>query len=303
MNHTHQTAQSFGWRGCVRCAPLALAAVSLAALLLVPNVMASPSDGQIQERLGQTIVMLTLHDQELLQLHLDQMTDLMQARDQFQQGRAGRLQVSLGRAIIGTAQAIRTEQLELRSRIRINRKEIDLLSEDSPAGRQTQMGWVVRTAALRAAQDGTSFQAELGQEITRLEKVRQRTITRLQDELNVLNRQVAEFPATIPQRFQDTMASARRVAEMADASFLASLDQQIQERSHQVMLRQSPRIYAGLADLTRAAMAKPAGVGGFVEYGLAAMVGAIFVMVWLGISNRTAGPAEPLPHRRLSDLM
>jgi hypothetical protein len=303
MNHTHQTVLPLGWHGRRLLVPLALVALGLTPLLMVPSAMALPTDGQMQERLGQTIVMVTLHDQELLQTHLDQITDLMQERDQFQQGRAGRLQEGLGRAIVGTAQAIRAERLELQSRIRITRQELDLLSEDSPAGRQTQMGWVVRTAALRAAQDGTSFQAELGQEITRLEKVRQRTINRLQDELIALNRQVAEFPATIPQQYQKTMVSARRVVEMADASFLASLNQQIQERSHQVVLRQSPRLYAGLADLTRAAMAKPGGVGGFVEYGLAAMIGASFVMVWLGLANKKGGPAAPLPHRRISDVM
>jgi len=292
MNQTHQTARSIGWRGCRLSVPITLVAIGLGYLLMVPSVMAAPAHAQIQERLGQSIVMVTLHDQELLQTHLDQITGLMQQRDRFQQGRAGRLQENLGRAIIGMAQAIQTDRFELKSRIGIIRQEIDLLSEDSLAGRQTQLGWVVRTAALRAAQDGTLFQTELGREITRLEKVRQRTISRLQGELMSLKRQDGEFPLTIPRRYEEAIVLVHRMVQMEDEAQFASVDRQIHALSTQVMQRQSPLLYTNLETITREALTPSAGVGGFVEYGLAAMLGAIFVMVLFSFSNRQ-GPATP----------
>jgi hypothetical protein len=294
MNHPAHTTQStrLPWL------PFAGFTAMCLTVVLIPQSAAAavaPTHGQIQERLGQTILMVTQHDQALLQAHLDQMTELMQERNQFQQGRYGRLQQALGQSIIDTAQAIRTDQLDLKSRIRITRQELALLSEDSPAGRQTQMGWAVRTAALRAAQEGTAFQTELGQEITRLEKVRQRTILRLNEELAALTRQEAGFASTIPQRYQEAVTFALQTVQMEDGAYLASVDQQILERSHQVMLRQSPHIYTGLADLTRTAMARPAGVGGFIEYGLAAMAGAIGVLVWFGLSKPRARSVPDTP--------
>jgi hypothetical protein len=294
MNHPAHTTPSIGLHWLP---PATLAAICLIGLLIPQSAAAAraPTPAQIQERLGQTIVMVTLHDQELLQMQLDQITGLMQQRERFRQGRAGRLQEALGRSIIGTARAIWTDRLELKSRIRITGQELDLLSEDSPAGRQTQMGWVVRTAALRAAQEGTPFQAELGKEITRLEKVRQRTIQRLNNELGTLTRRQAGFASTIPARYQEAVTFALQTVQMEDEAYLASVDQQIRERSHQVMLRQSPHIYTGLTDLTRAALTPRGGVGGFVEYGLAAMAGAIFVMVWFGLSKPRARSVPDTP--------
>jgi len=292
MNHSARITPSTGLHWLFAN----LAAFGLIGLLIPQSAAAEAisARGQVQERLGQTIVMVTLHDQELLQTHLDQMTGLMRQRNRFQQGRAGRLQERLGHAVVNTAQAIRTERLELKSQIRITRQELDLLSEDSPAGLQTQMGWAARTAALRAAQGGTAFQAELGKEITRLEKVRQRTINRLENELNALKHQDTEFPRSIPQQYLEARAFALQTAQMEDEVYLASVDRQIYALSTQVMQRQSPLLYAQLAKITRAALTPPAGVGGFMEYGLAAMAGAVAVMVWFGLSNRK-GPATPRP--------
>jgi len=312
MNQPRQTSQSIGWRLLLLTS---LAAVCGFAPLISRSAAAepAPTHGRIQERLGRTIVMVARHDQELLQAHLDQMTGLMLERNQFEQGRAGRLQESLGRAVVNSAQTIQRERFDLKSRIMITRRELNLLSEDSPAGRQTQLGWAVRTAALRAAQGGTPFQAELGQEITRLEKVRQRAINRLQTELTALQRQDAAFPLTIPQRYQEATASARRSMRTADESYLAAVDRRVRELSNQVLRRQSPLLYARLADITREALAPPAGVGGFVEYGLAALAGAIAVMVWFGASTRKDSAAvattranpvnEAMPSHRMGSLL
>jgi hypothetical protein len=305
MNHPAHTIPStrLSW-------PLlaGFAALCLTGLLFPQSAAASmaPTHGQIQERLGQTILMVTQHDQELLQAHLDQMTGLMHERSRFQEGRSGRLQEALGQSVVNTAQAIQRERLDLMSRIMIDQRELGLLSEDSPAGRQTQLGFVVRTAALRAAQDGTAFQTELGQEITRIEKVRQRTIGRLQAEVLTLQRQEAALPLTIPERYKEAMAFTLQRTQMADQAYLASVDQQVRELSQQVLQRQSPLLYARLAEITRESLAPSAGVGGFVEYGLAALVGAIGVMVWFGLSSRRGTiswiPGAPTPHRRLSDV-
>ena len=305
MNHPAHTTQStrLPW---LRVA--GFTAMCLTGVLIPQSAAASmaPHNSQIQERLGQTIVMVTQHDQELLQAHLDQMTGLMLERSRFQDGRSGRLQEALGQAVVNTAQAIQRERLDMKSRIMIIKHELDLLSENSPAGRQTQLGFVVRTAALRAAQDGTPFQTELGQEITRIEKVRQRTIGRLQEELIVLQQQDSAFPLTIPQRYQEAMTFTLQRSLMADQAYLASVDRQIRELSRQVLQRQSPLLYTRLAEITREALTPSAGVGGFVEYGLAALVGAIGVMVWFGLSSRRGTtswiPGAPTPHRRLSDV-
>jgi len=296
MNRTDQITQSIS--DCGRCLflPITLVALFIIAGLSIPQsatAATAPPEGQLQERLGRTIVIVARHDQALMEQQIDRMTQLLQQSGRLQQSRAERLQENLGDVIIGTTQAIQSERLDLKSRIMITRREIGLLSEDSPAGRQTQLGWAVRTAALRAAQDGTAFQAELGKEITRLEKVRQRTLSRLQNELNLLNRQDAEFAQTIPQRYREAMAFTQRTAQMADDTYFAWINRQLQELSRQIVQRQSPLLYAQLDDLTRQAMTARAGVGGFIEYGLAAMAGAIAVMVWFGLSTRKA--TAPLP--------
>jgi hypothetical protein len=305
MNYPAHTTQSITLPWLLSAG---FAAVCLIGLPIPQSAAAAsaPTHSRIQERLGQTILLVTQHDQELLQRHLDQMTSLMQQRDRFQQGRVNRLQEALGLAVINSTSAIQREQFELKSRIMITKRELDLLSEDSPAGRQTQLGFVVRTAALRAAQDGTPFQTELGQEITRIEKVRQRTIGRLETELIALQQQDSAFPLTIPQRYQEAMAFTLQTRQMADQAYLASVDQKIRELTHQVLQRQSPLLYTRLAQITREALTPPARVSGFVEYGLAALVGAIGVMVWFGLSSRRGMtswiPGAPTPHRRVSDL-
>ncbi|HUJ79600.1 MAG TPA: hypothetical protein VLY45_04710 [Nitrospiria bacterium] len=50
-------------------------------------------------------------------------------------------------------------------------------------------------------------------------------------------------------------------------------------------------VFGSRHTIVRAATAKPAGVGGFLEDGLAAMVGAMFVSMWFGLSHRKGGPA------------
>jgi alcohol dehydrogenase class IV len=260
-------------------------------LLIAQTAAAEPAQNRFQERLGETIVTVARHDQELLNGQVDQMTRLMRGNSRFQQGQAGRVQESLGLAVIKTAGSIQEAQFDLKSRMIIIDRELDLLSEDSAAGRQTQLGWAVRTAAQRAPQGGAAFQVALGKEITRLEQVRQRTIIRLQDELRSLKHLDAEFTRTIPQRYQEAMESTRRMVLMADDSTVAWTDRQLQELSRQVLQQQSSQVYAQLADLTRAALTAPAGVGGFVEYGLAALAGAVAVMVWFGLSGRKDSPA------------
>jgi alcohol dehydrogenase class IV len=268
-----------------------LAAICVIGLLIAQTAAAEPAQNRFQERLGETIVTVARHDQALLDRQVTQMTRLMQGNTRFQQGQAGRIQDSLGLAVVKMAGSIQGEEADLKSRMVIINRELELLSEDSAAGRQTQLGWAVRTAAQRAPQGGAAFQVALGKEITRLEQIRQRTIIRLQDELRSLKRLDAGFARTIPQRYQEAMESTRRTVLMADDSTVTWTDRQLRELSRQVLQQQPSQVYAQLADLTRAALTAPAGVGGFVEYGLAAMAGAVVVMVWFGLSGRKDSPA------------
>ncbi|MBI3621591.1 MAG: iron-containing alcohol dehydrogenase [Nitrospirae bacterium] len=295
MNRTHHIMRPIGSSGRRLLLPANLVAICVIGLLAPQAAPAAPTPthDQLQQRLGQTIVMVARHDQALLDRQVEQMTRLMRGSTRFQQGQAGRIEESLGLAIIKTAGSIQEEQSALKSRMILIGRELDLLSEDSAAGRQTQLGWAVRTAAQRAPQGGAAFQAALGKEITRLEQVRQRTTIRLQDELRALKRLDADFAQTIPQRYQKAMESTRLTVLMADDSTVVWTDRQLQELSHQVLQQQSSQVYAQLAGLTRAALTAPAGVGGFIEYGLAAMTGAMAVMVWFGLSTRKE--RAPLP--------
>ncbi len=285
MNHANPATRSIG---CRLLLLTSLAAACVFAPLISGSAAAgpAPTDGQFQERLGQMIVTVTRHDQALMEKQIDQMTQLLQQSARFQQSRAGRLQENLGHTIIETTQAIRNERLDVKSRIMITSLERDRLTENNPADRKMQLGLAVRSAAHRAPQGGEAFQVALGKEITRLEQVRQRTLSRLQNELTILKRRDAEFAQTIPQRYRESMAFARRTAHMADDSSFFWINRQLQELSRQIVQRQSSLVYAQLADITRQAMTPPAGVGGFIEYGLAAMAGAMAVMVWFGLSTR-----------------
>jgi hypothetical protein len=264
-----------------------------------PRAAASstPTDGQVQELLGEMITVAALHDDERLAALQQQLTTLMQQMAQFERGRPGHLQENLGHTIVQTAHAIRAEQLSVKSRIIATMRQLDLLAEDSEAGRQTRLGWAVRTAAQRAPQGGEAFQVALGKEVVRLELVRDRTITRLQDELNALNRQLAAFPRAIPRRLRDAMASTSRASLMADESYITWVNQQIQQLSNQVMRPRSPDSYKRLASAARAILAGPAGVGGFVEYGIPALAGVVaLLMAWAAMAWFGTGRSRDSGH-------
>jgi hypothetical protein len=284
---------------------------ALSAVFLLPSragADAPPSNGKLQELLGGMITAGAQHDEERLAALQQQLTTLMQQMAQFERGRPGHVQENLGHTIVQTAHAIRAEQLNLKSRIIATMRQLDLLAEDSEAGQQTRLGWAVRTAAQRAPQGGEAFQVALGKEVIRLEMVRDRTITRLQDELNSLNRQLAAFPRAIPQRLRNAMTSTSRAILMADESYISWVNQRIQELSNQVMRPQSPDAYERLASVAQAILAGPAGVGGFVEYGIPALAGVVALlmawaaMAWFGTGrsrdSRYVTERRVLPDRR-----
>jgi hypothetical protein len=105
-----------------------------------------------------------------------------------------------------------------------------------------------------------------------------------------LNARLAQLPREAIARLADAVADGHRVTHFDDASVDAQIARVVGEISNMMPQTRSPGDYQLLAEAANAAARSPWKGGGFLEFGAAALLGAIAGMAWVGLSTRMDFP-------------
>lgn len=238
-------------------------------------------NGTVQETVGDRIQILGRFDQER-QTRLQQQWDRsVQQFTAFVNGRDGRQQEIFGQSIVGMAQTILMEQKRLRGAVVRAQEDLRLFKEGRDARRQEKLGGAVMKAYRRAPEGGVAFQSAFEQETTRLRIVESRTARSLESNLNSLMTQEAGFRDAIPGMFRDAIESAQRSAQLIEASHMAWTGRILDELKTDLSWQRRPEDYMRLVGVVQEVLRANRGVGGFVEYGWAALIGLLAAMAWM----------------------
>jgi hypothetical protein len=249
-------------------------------------------NGTVQETVGDRIQVLGRFDQER-QTRLQQQWDrTVQQFTAFVNGRDERQQEILGQSITSAAQMIRMEQERLHVAIMEAGNNLDRFYQEKPARRQEKLGKAVLAAYRRAPEGGVAFQLAFERETNRLRIVESRTARSLESNLNSLMTQEAGFRDAIPGMYREAIESARRSAQMLEASQMAWTGRVLDTLRTDLSWQRQSEDYIQLVGAVREILRGFRGVGGFLEYGWPALIGLLAAMTWLGLTIPKGPPVN-----------
>jgi hypothetical protein len=238
--------------------------------------------GKVQEEAGLRIVALARFDQDRHARLQEQWDRTVRQFTAFENGREARLQELLGQSIAHTAQTIWMKQEGLKGSVIQARAALQRFNEEQPARWQEKLGRAAVAAYRRAPEGGEAFLAAFQHETTRLQKIQERTLSRLESDLSPLTAQQAELHDAIPGMVREAIASAHRSAEMLEASEMARVGRIFAQLKADLSWNRAPEDYAQQVAIVRENQNNLKNAGGFVEYGLWAVAGLVMAMVWMG---------------------
>jgi len=207
------------------------------------------------------------------------------------------------------------EEGRLQKAVVETKAELGLLNQEKSARWQEKLGRAVLVAYHRDPTAGNVFQTTFQQETARLKRVEERTSARLESELKSLITQEAQFHAAIPRLYEEAIQSAHRSNRMRDESQTIWALRNINEIDKDLSWQRLPQDYVKLVSVVQENLRGYHGMGGFVEYGFAALAGLLVSMAWVGSSVmkdqfkisflETKEPTEiPLsPHQRRKEIV
>jgi hypothetical protein len=258
-------------------------------------------NGKVQETVGDRIQILGRFDQER-QTRLQQQWDrTVQQFTAFVNSRDGRQQEILGQSIAHTAQIIRMEQERLHVAVMETGNNLDRFYQEKPARWQENLGKAVLAVYRRAPEGGVAFQLAFERETIRLGAREARTARGLESNLNSLMTQEAGLRDAIPGMYRDAIESAQRSAQFIEASHAASTGRILDGLKTDLSWQRRPEDYTRLVGVVQEVLRDHWGVGGFLEYGWAALIGLLAAMAWMGLTiprgpsaDVNAAPGEPV---------
>jgi len=240
--------------------------------------------GTVQENLGEWIQAMGSHDQDREAKLQGRWNEAVQTAQAFWMDQPSRLQESLGLSISITARNIWMENNRLRSETERTRASLDQFKRDEAARRQEMLGAAVLTAYRRDPSGGAVFLEAFEREAYRQRKIEERPAARLNSDLEILAAQKIALREAVPEMYSEAIESARRSARMYDASHLARTRAVFEDLNAGLSWQRQPADYVEMAGVVRENLRGRSGVGGFVEFGWAALIGLIGAMIWLGLS-------------------
>jgi alcohol dehydrogenase class IV len=126
---------------------------------------------------------------------------------------------------------------------------------------------------------------------------------RAAEEIGVLNARLAQVPRESTVRLADAIAEGYRVARFYDASIETQLARDMSRIQTEMAASRSEGDYLAVAQAAEAAVRTPWSGRGFLEFGAAALLGAIGGMAWVAFTTKTDFPrlrerlARPLTGR------
>jgi hypothetical protein len=241
-------------------------------------------NGTVQETVGDRIQVLGRFDQER-QTRLQQQWDRsVQQFTAFVNGRDGRYQEILGQSIVGMTQTILMEKNRHRGAVVRAQEDLRLFKEGRDARRQEKLGGAVMKAYRRAPEGGLAFQLAFEREAIRLGQLEARIALNLQSTLSSRMAQEAGFQMAIPGMVRDAIESAQRSAQLIEASHTAWTGRILHGLKTDLSWQRGPEYYTQLVGDIQEVLRGHRGVGGFMEYGWASLIGVLAAMAWLGLT-------------------
>lgn len=242
------------------------------------------SEARVQENIGERILAIERFDSERLTTLAQLWREVSEDALNFAAGRSARLQEALGHSIATTARALYNEETSLRSALADARDQQQRIR--TGAWFQERLGAVIVQTAGAVPPNTPSFPEQLLSRIRVLSELERRTASNTDALVASLSARYAQLPRDAISRLADAVADGHRVSRFYDASVEANLGRAMNEIQHEMARTRSPGDYQELVQAARATVNPPWRAGGFLEFGAAALLGAIAVMVWVALTTR-----------------
>jgi alcohol dehydrogenase class IV len=245
-------------------------------------------EARVQEDIGSRILAME-------RFNSDRLTQLArrwrQASDDalgFAEGRNARLQEGLGLSIATAARSLYEERISLDAAL------ADALDQQrrvrSGAWFQERLGEVIMQTATAVAPNTPRFAEQLLSRIRVLSEMERRTATNTDALVADLNVRLTQLPRDAITRLADAVVDGRRVARFYDASVEERIAGVMGEVQSEMAQTRSADDYQQLAEAAEVTLRSPWKTRGFLEFGAAALLGAIAVMAWVALSTRADMP-------------
>ncbi len=305
--------RAVSWRAMVLLGGLVLAVVLVTAGTIALLAMSAPNAGgqaeelvspefvanqwvmyepapRVQEDIGNRILAVERFDSERLSQLARRWSHVSDNARRFAEGRTARLQEALGLSIATTAQRLYSERSSLDTALADRRATVRAIL--SGGWFQERVGAAIVQTAAEVPPDDPRFLQRLEAQIKGLSAMEFRVANRAAVEIGALNARLAQRPREAIARLADAVADGHRVARFDDASVNAQSARVVGEIRNEMAQTRSVGDYQQLAEAANAAARAPwnARWRGFLEFGAAALLGAIAVMAWVALSTRADFP-------------
>lgn len=242
-------------------------------------------DARVQEDIGSRILAVERFDSERLTQLAERWRHVSDDALRFAAGRNARLQETLGLSIATTAQLLYTERSSLDTALA---NALDLQQRvRNGAWFQERLGEAIVQTATAVTPNTPRFVEQLQSRIKTLSEMERRTALSTDVRVASLSARWAQLPREAIARLADAVADGHRVARFYDASVEEKNARVMGEVQNEMTQTRSPEDYLRLAEAANAAVRSPRSARGFLEFGAAALLGAIAVMVWLALFTKT----------------
>ncbi|MFZ5862673.1 MAG: iron-containing alcohol dehydrogenase family protein [Nitrospirota bacterium] len=259
-----------------------------------------PEHSVLQERIGARIQALGRYDLQRLNRIHHQWNRVARTAADFNETREMRRQESLGHTIAAAARAQFVERSAIETSLADSRGLRDAIR--SGAWRQEHLGLaIVRTAAALAPGD-PRFRERLRARGSALIAMESRVGRRADTRVAELSGRLAQLPRDELARLADAVTDGHRTAHLYDTAHDAWVVRAIRGLQDEMDFTRSTDDYRRVADDAKAALAPRWGVGGFWEFGAAALAGIVMTMTWFGATTpgdvrRTSEQTPPVKRR------
>jgi alcohol dehydrogenase class IV len=246
------------------------------------------TDARIQEEIGNRILALERFDAERLTQLARRWRHVSDDALSFAEERNARLQEAIGLSIATTARLLYDERSSLDTALG---SALDLQRHvRSGAWFQERLGEVIVQTATAASPTTPRFEEALLSRIRVLSGMERRIAINTDALVASLNARQAQLPREGITRLADAVADGHRVARFYDASVASQMARVMGDISNEMAQTRSVGDYQRLAEAAAAAVRAPWRARGFLEFGAAALLGAIAVMAWFALSTRADFP-------------
>jgi alcohol dehydrogenase class IV len=241
-------------------------------------------DARVQEDIGTRILAVERYYSDRLSQLAQRWSHVSNDTRSFAEGRNARLQEALGLSIATTAQRLYIERSSTETALADHRATVRAILNGGWL--QERLGAAIVQTAAEVPPDDPRFLQRVEARVTGLSTMASRVANRAAVEIGVLNARLAQLPHEGITRLADAVTEGHRVARFYDASVEAQTARVMGGIANEMAQTRSGGDYLQLAAAANAAARPPWNGGGFLEFGAAALLGAIAMMAWVGLSTR-----------------